>query len=129
MLVKGPKGRFNYKRNMKRHIGAAPGLHGAVHRCRCSRGRHAGMIAGGTGITPMYQTANQILKDEADRTTLSLIYANISEDDILIKDLLDYLAASQPDRRVLSAPCAACWPRRSLTCQAFLPAHGCRASS
>ena len=59
------------------------------------------MIAGGTGITPMWQTASQILGDDQDRTTLSLIYANISLDDILIKDLLDHLAAKNPSRSAL----------------------------
>ena len=62
------------------------------------RASHAGMVAGGTGITPMWQTANQILSDDQDKTTLSLIYANVSFDDILIKDLLDHLAARYPSR-------------------------------
>ena len=48
--------------------------------------------------TPMWQTANQILQDEQDKTTLSLIYANLSLDDILIKDLLDHLAVQYPSR-------------------------------
>ena len=49
----------------------------------------------------MWQTASQILADDQDRTTLSLIYANISLDDILIKDLLDHLAAKYPSRSAL----------------------------
>jgi ferredoxin-NADP reductase len=47
----------------------------------------AGMIAGGTGITPMYQVAAAILKDPRDRTQLSLIFGNLTEDDILIKQV------------------------------------------
>ena len=49
----------------------------------------------------MWQTASQILGDDQDRTTLSLIYANISLDDVLIKDLLDHLAAKYPSRSAL----------------------------
>jgi cytochrome-b5 reductase len=43
---------------------------------------HLLMIAGGTGITPMYQIIKSSLKDPKDRTQLSLIYANVNEDDI-----------------------------------------------
>lgn len=38
--------------------------------------KNLAMIAGGTGITPMMQLARQILKDENDETTLSLLFAN-----------------------------------------------------
>jgi cytochrome-b5 reductase len=40
------------------------------------------MVAGGTGLTPMYQIIKASLKDPKDTTKLCLIYANISEDDI-----------------------------------------------
>lgn len=43
---------------------------------------HLLMIAGGTGITPMYQIIKSSIKDASDRTQLSLIYANVNEDDI-----------------------------------------------
>lgn len=43
---------------------------------------HLLMIAGGTGITPMYQIIKSSLKDPKDRTQLRLIYANVNEDDI-----------------------------------------------
>lgn len=51
----------------------------------------AGMIAGGTGITPMYQVAKALMTDKWEYTTISLIYANISEDDILMRRELDEL--------------------------------------
>ena len=56
------------------------------------------MLAGGTGITPMYQTARAILKDPSDHTDISLIFGNLTADDILIKDLLDGLAKEYPRR-------------------------------
>lgn len=43
---------------------------------------HLVMIAGGTGITPMYQIIKSSLKSPGDKTKLSLIYANVQEDDI-----------------------------------------------
>ena len=55
----------------------------------------------------MWQTASQILRDEEDKTTLSLVYANMSSDDILIKDLLDHLASQYPSRCVgMAGSCA-----------------------
>lgn len=37
------------------------------------------MLAGGSGITPMYQVAFAILKDPFDRTTISLIFGNLTK--------------------------------------------------
>jgi cytochrome-b5 reductase len=56
------------------------------------------MIAGGTGITPMYQVAAAILKDPRDKTQLSLLFGNLTADDILMKQELDALAAAHPGR-------------------------------
>lgn len=39
----------------------------------------------GTGITPMLQVADHILDNPADRTKVSLLFANVSEGDILLK--------------------------------------------
>jgi cytochrome-b5 reductase len=58
----------------------------------------AGMIAGGTGVTPMYQVAAAILKDPQDSTRISLLFGNLTADDILIKQELDALAAAHPKR-------------------------------
>jgi len=50
------------------------------------------MIAGGTGITPMMQLARQILKDDKDKTKLTLLFANQTEDDILLRnEIEDYM--------------------------------------
>merc|ERR1712070_1113366 len=53
-----------------------------------------GMIAGGTGITPMLQVAAAILDDPNDSTEVSLIYANQTEGDILVRDLLEGSASA-----------------------------------
>ena len=56
------------------------------------------MIAGGTGITPMLQIVRAALKNPLDRTKLSLIYANVNPEDILLKKELDELAAKHSHR-------------------------------
>merc|ERR1719482_308343 len=57
-----------------------------------------GMIAGGTGITPMLQIAATILDDPTDTTEVSLLYANQTEGDILVREMLDGFAAKHPGR-------------------------------
>jgi len=51
-----------------------------------------GLIAGGTGITPMLQVIEHILNDPKDTTEITLLYANVTEDDILLKDRINGLA-------------------------------------
>ncbi|KAK1249720.1 hypothetical protein MKX08_009723 [Trichoderma sp. CBMAI-0020] len=55
-----------------------------------------GMIAGGTGITPMYQLIRAVCSDPLDKTFISLIYANNTESDVLLKQELDLLASQHP---------------------------------
>ncbi|KGN54652.1 NADH--cytochrome b5 reductase 1 [Cucumis sativus] len=76
LAVKGPKGRFRYQ----------PG-----------QVRAFGMLAGGSGITPMYQVARAILENPNDKTKVHLIYANVTYEDILLKEELDLLAKRYPD--------------------------------
>ncbi|KAE8716348.1 Nitrate reductase [Hibiscus syriacus] len=56
------------------------------------------MLAGGTGITPIYQVIQAILKDPEDETEMYVVYANRTEDDILLKDELDGWAKKKHDR-------------------------------
>lgn len=78
--IKGPKGKFHY------HSKLAPSLL---------------MIAGGTGITPMYQIIKSSVQDPKDTTQLSLIYANVEEDDILLRKELEELRDKSKGRFVL----------------------------
>ncbi|KAG1867869.1 NADH-cytochrome b5 reductase [Suillus subalutaceus] len=75
--IRGPKGAFKYTPTLSREIG---------------------MIAGGTGITPMLQIIRAALKNSEDKTKLNLIYANVNFEDILLKKELDDLAAAHPKR-------------------------------
>ncbi|ORZ31098.1 NADH-cytochrome b5 reductase [Catenaria anguillulae PL171] len=56
------------------------------------------MIAGGTGITPMLQIINKVLRNPADKTKLTLLFGNISEKDVLLKDHIDALVKQHPGR-------------------------------
>ena len=58
---------------------------------------HLGLIAGGTGVTPMLQLIRQIFKDVGDTTRVSLIYANKTPGDVLLKSDLDELATLHPN--------------------------------
>ncbi|CAK7341621.1 unnamed protein product [Dovyalis caffra] len=77
LAVKGPKGRFRYQ----------PG-----------QVRAFGMLAGGSGITPMFQVARAILENPKDKTKVHLIYANVTYEDILLKEELDTLAERYSSR-------------------------------
>eukprot|EP00501_MAST-03F_sp_TOSAG23-6_P000819 GSMAST32.ASY1.ANO1.849.1 assembled CDS len=57
-----------------------------------------GMVAGGTGLTPMLQIVHEILYNPEDRTKITLLYGNNTVDDILLRDRLDSLAELFPDR-------------------------------
>jgi cytochrome-b5 reductase len=56
------------------------------------------MIAGGTGLTPMLQIIKAILKNPNDKTKITLIYANVNVEDILLKVELDSLVSIYPSR-------------------------------
>lgn len=72
---RGPKGAMRYRKGWAKKIG---------------------MIAGGTGITPMYQLIRAICEDEKDTTEISLVYANRSEEDILIRQEMERFAKNYP---------------------------------
>lgn len=85
--VKGPVGHIEYtgRGNFKVH-----GKHRFAKRLT--------MLAGGTGITPVYQVAQAILKEPEDRTEMHVVYANRTEDDILLREELDEWAKRYSDR-------------------------------
>lgn len=77
--VKGPIPKLPYTPNMKKTIG---------------------MIAGGTGITPMLQIIDAILRNPDDYTQVTLVFANNTPEDVLLKDRLDELQALHPNFKV-----------------------------
>lgn len=79
MKFKGPNGKITYKANMKKEIG---------------------MIAGGTGITPMLQILHEITKNPDDHTAVTVIFGNQSSNDILLKDNLDEITKKNKNVKV-----------------------------
>ncbi|GKZ17886.1 hypothetical protein AbraIFM66951_006905 [Aspergillus brasiliensis] len=59
---------------------------------------HAYLVAGGAGITPVYQLIKNVLKNPHDKTKLTLIFGVNSEEDLLLKEELDRYATEYPDR-------------------------------
>lgn len=60
--------------------------------------KHVAMIAGGTGITPMLQLIRRITADPSDNTKCSLIFANQTEKDILLREELEEVKRNYPDK-------------------------------
>lgn len=59
---------------------------------------HIGLIAGGTGITPMWQLIRAIFKNPEDKTKVTLVFGNLTEEDILLKKELAELENTYPQR-------------------------------
>jgi cytochrome-b5 reductase len=59
---------------------------------------HIALIAGGTGITPMWQVARAIFKNPEDKTKVTLVFGNVSEEDILLKREWEDLEQQYPQR-------------------------------
>ncbi|KAG9241401.1 NADH-cytochrome b5 reductase 2 [Calycina marina] len=59
---------------------------------------HVALIAGGTGITPMYQLARGILNNPDDNTKVTLVFANVTEEDILLKREFEHMENKYPRR-------------------------------
>ncbi|XP_049864952.1 NADH-cytochrome b5 reductase 2 isoform X2 [Pectinophora gossypiella] len=56
------------------------------------------MIAGGTGITPMLQLVRHICQDANDHTQLALLFANQTEEDILLRKELEEYERNYPSQ-------------------------------
>lgn len=96
ILVKGPKGHTEWEG--VGHFTVKP-LGKPVQK---RHSRQIGMMAGGTGITPMLQVLHHIFNDPDDtKTKVKMIYANQTEDDILVRRELEALHLKFPHRFLL----------------------------
>ncbi|OAA68193.1 Riboflavin synthase-like beta-barrel [Niveomyces insectorum RCEF 264] len=60
---------------------------------------HIALVAGGTGITPMYQLIRTIFRDPAaEQTKVTLVFGNIAQEDILLHKELTALENTYPQR-------------------------------
>ncbi|KAI5058878.1 hypothetical protein GOP47_0027048 [Adiantum capillus-veneris] len=87
--VKGPLGHIEYIGSGQYHIEGKPCF---MRKCA--------MLAGGTGITPIYQLLRAILKNPDDRTEVHLVFANRTEEDIMLREELDAWAAKHDNFKV-----------------------------
>ncbi|XP_071391355.1 NADH-cytochrome b5 reductase 2 isoform X1 [Centroberyx affinis] len=90
---RGPSGLLVYKGNGKFSIRPDK-----KSEPRVQTFKHIGMIAGGTGITPMLQLIRSITADPTDNTKCSLIFANQTEKDILLREELEEVKKNHPDK-------------------------------
>lgn len=91
--VRGPSGLLEY-----RGVGEFSIKPDKKSDCETVRAKKVSMIAGGTGITPMLQLVRAVFRDPEDTTCLSLLLANQSEDDILLRQELEEVQKEHPDR-------------------------------
>ncbi|CAD8202006.1 unnamed protein product [Paramecium octaurelia] len=84
--ITGPGGRLMYLGYGNVQINKMPQLYRKKYK-------RIVMIAGGSGITPMYQIIQAVVKNNNDRTQLALLFANKSESDILLYNQLKAFAS------------------------------------
>lgn len=94
----GPLGGKRYVGNGEFTVKKLKSQGGGVER-RDARDE-VGMIAGGSGITPMLQIVREMLREPAGQSPkkISILYANKSEEDILCRDTLDNFEKQFPGR-------------------------------
>ncbi|XP_063823311.1 NADH-cytochrome b5 reductase 2 isoform X1 [Ostrinia nubilalis] len=91
--VRGPSGRLQYAGNgtfMIKKMRKDPPIKVVA--------KQMNMIAGGTGIAPMLQLVRHICRDVNDRTQLRLLFANQTEEDILLRNELEMYQKDHPDQ-------------------------------
>ncbi|KAM5375380.1 hypothetical protein ACJZ2D_005941 [Fusarium nematophilum] len=59
---------------------------------------HITLIAGGAGITPIYQLAQGILGNPDDKTSMTLVFGVNSDEDVLLKDEFEKFSKEFPGR-------------------------------
>lgn len=85
MKMRGPKGHLDYKGR-----GSFTITH-PRNGVKSYTKRKFGMVAGGTGITPMLQIIRAILNDPRDKSEVWLLFANQTEEDIFLREELERL--------------------------------------
>lgn len=128
--MKGPFSKLAYSPNMKKTICMLAGGSGETN-CHVSCSLRPSHVSLCSGITPCLQVIKEVirLKAAGDKTQIRLVYANKKEEDILLRDLLDQLSATNDNLQVeyvLSRADEAWQGRRGhldkATLQALLPA-------
>ncbi|KAG6968352.1 hypothetical protein JG688_00005860 [Phytophthora aleatoria] len=66
-----------------------------------NRYKSIGMIAGGSGITPMLQLIKTICRNPEDRTEITLLYCSVSEEDIILREEVEAMMYLYPQISVI----------------------------
>lgn len=77
LAIKGPNPKFAYKPNEFETVV---------------------LIGGGSGVTPLWQIAQAIHANKDDKTKTVLVFGNIEERDILLREKWEQLAAKNPEK-------------------------------
>jgi len=77
LAMKGPIPKFPYKPNEFEQVA---------------------FIVGGSGVTPAWQTLQAIESNPEDKTKATLIFSNVTEEDILLRKEFESLATKKPDQ-------------------------------
>lgn len=72
LMLKGPNPKFPYKANQFKEIG---------------------LIAGGSGVTPIWQIVQEVANNPDDKTKVTVLFANKKEEDILLSEKWNKLAS------------------------------------
>lgn len=59
---------------------------------------HAVLVAGGAGITPLYQLAAKMMRDEKDETKVTVVFGVNTDEDLLFRDEFARWQKQRPDR-------------------------------
>ncbi|KAG2136510.1 uncharacterized protein EDB93DRAFT_1168933 [Suillus bovinus] len=76
LRIKGPLAKFPWKMNELEEVG---------------------LIGGGSGIAPLYQVLQHALADKTNKTKFKLLYANVTEQDIILREEFDAMKKKYPE--------------------------------
>eukprot|EP01134_Creolimax_fragrantissima_P001730 CFRG1730T1 len=100
IAVRGPSGKITYRGGGNLFVEK-----GIMRESKYKReaeetlyAKNVGMVCGGSGITPMLQIVRAAMKDPQDNTVFHLLFANKSEDDILLRSELETFAKDHPSK-------------------------------
>lgn len=85
--MSGPLGTLRYRGGGVFNIGQGAGA-------EVRKVKRLGLVAGGTGITPCFQIIHYLARQAGERMEVHLVYANKTENSILLKRPLDYYSKS-----------------------------------
>ncbi|GAA5910049.1 hypothetical protein JCM8208_000939 [Rhodotorula glutinis] len=68
------------------------------HPWKANEFESVGFIVGGSGVTPAWQILQAIDANPQDKTKATLIFANVTEEDILLRKEFEDLAARKPEQ-------------------------------